>query len=197
MERLITLSEWVKEQLHRPSLIKHSPKSRLVFICDYYFFAAKTRYANEIIGVFHLDYLNEQKLKQPTAQGLEEALFGGCSISLVRKHLTQLHQDEWLTVDSRSAQEIKSLLCTKTPQVFELGSLQCEWCKCSTIGLQEHHYPVPKSASGTATVKICANCHFEFHQLISVPQYKPSQKLTDFFEMSLEKIVKELERRNA
>jgi hypothetical protein len=42
-----------------------------------------------------------------------------------------------------------------------------------------------------------ANCHFEFHQLVSVPRYKTSKKLADFFEMSLDDIISELEDRKA
>jgi hypothetical protein len=193
----MTLNEWVREQLHRPSIIKHHPDRQIVFVCDYYSFVAKTRYASEIIGIFHLNCLGEQKLKQPTAQGIEKALLKGCSINLVRKHLTELHQANWLNVTLRSADEIKTLLSAKKPQLFSLGALQCEWCKCSTAGLQEHHYPIPKSAGGTTTVNICANCHFEFHQLISVPQYQISQKLIEFFEMPLENIVQKLEETEA
>ena len=39
----------------------------------------------------------------------------------------------------------------------------CDWCGCKTFALQEHHYPIPKHLGGTETVKICPNCHFEFH----------------------------------
>ena len=42
----------------------------------------------------------------------------------------------------------------------------CEWCGYKTQAIQYHHYPIPKSKGGTKTVKICPNCHYEYHQLV-------------------------------
>lgn len=39
----------------------------------------------------------------------------------------------------------------------------CEWCKTKTNAIQEHHYPIPKSKGGKEIVKICPNCHYEYH----------------------------------
>lgn len=41
----------------------------------------------------------------------------------------------------------------------------CEWCGCKCNILNEHHYPIPKSKGGTEAVKICPNCHAEFHAI--------------------------------
>ncbi len=41
----------------------------------------------------------------------------------------------------------------------------CEWCGCKTIALQEHHYPIQKKDGGIEIVKICPNCHYEFHHV--------------------------------
>lgn len=64
----------------------------------------------------------------------------------------------------------------------------CEWCNCTTT--QQHHYPIPKSKGGTETVSVCANCHFEFHQMVGVPTYEPTQALIAFFETPLSKAYK-------
>lgn len=45
------------------------------------------------------------------------------------------------------------------------GNKVCEWCKCTTTSLHNHHYPKPKSQGGKKTVSICPNCHQHFHDL--------------------------------
>jgi hypothetical protein len=70
---------------------------------------------------------------------------------------------------------VAELLKTKhTPQKlsFPVSSKVCEWCKGETVALQQHHYPLPKRLNGKSVVNICANCHFEFHQLVDVGFYK-------------------------
>ena len=42
----------------------------------------------------------------------------------------------------------------------------CEWCGCKTNAIQEHHFPIPKSKGGKDIVKICPNCHYEYHLII-------------------------------
>ena len=39
----------------------------------------------------------------------------------------------------------------------------CQWCGIKTNAIQEHHYPIPKSKGGKEIVKICPNCHYEYH----------------------------------
>lgn len=41
----------------------------------------------------------------------------------------------------------------------------CEWCQEKTNAIQEHHYPIPRCKGGKEIVKICPNCHFEYHQI--------------------------------
>ena len=68
---------------------------------------------------------------------------------------------------------IKDILSNKSPQ-SGIGVESCEWCKCKTIILHEHHFPIPKKDGGNETVKICPNCHYEFHYLMDY-----EYKLTD------------------
>lgn len=44
--------------------------------------------------------------------------------------------------------------------------IKCDWCGCKTNAIQKHHYPIPKSKGGIATVNICPNCHYEYHLII-------------------------------
>jgi hypothetical protein len=145
--------------------------------------------------MFHLDYLGEQPIKFTTLQGIQEELINGASLSLLRTHLATLVQDGWLQAELIGATEAKTLLTNKHPQFLSVGKATCEWCKCSTIATQKHHYPLAKSQGGKVTVDICANCHFEFHQLLSVPRYKPTERLIAFFESDLDQLKFEMEER--
>ena len=42
----------------------------------------------------------------------------------------------------------------------------CEWCGTKTFALQEHHYPIPRYKGGKETVRICPNCHSEYHLIL-------------------------------
>jgi hypothetical protein len=42
----------------------------------------------------------------------------------------------------------------------------CEWCGTRTCAIVEHHFPIPKKDGGTEVVKICPNCHMEFHMTL-------------------------------
>lgn len=61
---------------------------------------------------------------------------------------------------NNNAEEVKELVLKRKNTGFT-----CEWCGCKTIAIQYHHYPIPKHKGGTKTVKICPNCHYEFHAL--------------------------------
>jgi hypothetical protein len=41
----------------------------------------------------------------------------------------------------------------------------CEWCNELTSTIEEHHYPIPKRNGGIEVVKICPNCHSNFHKV--------------------------------
>ena len=60
-----------------------------------------------------------------------------------------------------SYEEIKEIVLKEK----ETAKYICEWCGCKCNILNEHHYPIPKSKGGTETVKICPNCHSEFHSV--------------------------------
>lgn len=90
------------------------------------------------------------------------------SVRKVQECLRSLEIKGLIAKVKYSPTEAKELISGKTPQSLRLLGFTtcCEWCNGSTVVLQEHHYPVPKSQGGTETVFICPNCHSEFHQLV-------------------------------
>lgn len=81
---------------------------------------------------------------------------------LTETEIRYLKENNILIKRKYDAEKIKKVLCDKQPQ-GGIGTETCNWCKCTTIILHEHHYPIPKKDGGTETVKICPNCHYEFH----------------------------------
>jgi hypothetical protein len=59
--------------------------------------------------------------------------------------------------------DIVILLKNKKLSGLGYGTLVCEWCKVSTTVLHKHHYPISKKFGGDEVVRICPNCHNEFH----------------------------------
>lgn len=54
-------------------------------------------------------------------------------------------------------------LINKNLDGFGYGFQKCSWCKIKTTILHKHHYPIPKRKGGNQIIKICPNCHSEFH----------------------------------
>jgi len=94
-----------------------------------------------------------------------------CSMSR-RKAITTVQE---LTVKNiikfdkiiKTSEEKRELLISKNLKGLGIGNNVCEWCKCKTITLHLHHYPILKSKGGADTVSICPNCHTEFHSFDS------------------------------
>lgn len=77
--------------------------------------------------------------------------------SLVKLGYIQLISDE----------NIVEILKAKFLQGLGYGNEKCQWCGILTSVLHKHHYPIPKCKGGTKTVRICPNCHHEFHFSVS------------------------------
>ena len=41
----------------------------------------------------------------------------------------------------------------------------CLFCGYNGVAIDEHHYPIRKKDGGKETIRLCANCHREFHFL--------------------------------
>ena len=59
------------------------------------------------------------------------------------------------------------LLSGKKMSGLGMGGKECEWCGVNTSVLHKHHYPIQRKDNGKKVVKICPNCHYEFHHLTS------------------------------
>lgn len=83
------------------------------------------------------------------------------SIDTIKRTIEKLKQQGYLNKKKISAEEIKEIVINgkKNPKYV------CEWCGCGCNVLNEHHYPIPKSKGGKKIVKICPNCHYEFHSI--------------------------------
>jgi hypothetical protein len=57
----------------------------------------------------------------------------------------------------------------KTKCLYNLGygEKTCNWCKTRTTILHDHYYLLPQKKGGEETIKICSNCHAEFHKIVS------------------------------
>lgn len=105
---------------------------------------------------------------------------GIVSSSTVNVALKQLISDGYISVlaDGLSPEiAVEGLRASKKPQTVRGCKVVCEWCGGSTYRLQSHHYPIPSKEGGSAIVKICANCHDEYHYLVDQTAYVLSSKL--------------------
>lgn len=84
------------------------------------------------------------------------------NVSIVKKRLIE---KGYLTNIKFKQEEIVNLLKGKNLKNKGIGKKECEWCKINTEVLHEHHYPIRKEHRGIEVVKICPNCHHEFHKL--------------------------------
>ena len=89
------------------------------------------------------------------------------SVSTIQRSIVFFKNYWYIVVDTLTSEKAKEMvLKNKSNPKFK-----CEWCGCGCNVINEHHYPIPKSMGGTKIVRICPNCHYEFHSL-----YKTSRK---------------------
>lgn len=66
------------------------------------------------------------------------------------------------------------------------GLKTCDWCGNKVFILHEHHYPVNKIKGGGDTIKICPNCHCEYHYLEATILYDLKKEDRQFFDKFME-----------
>lgn len=74
-----------------------------------------------------------------------------------------------------SPEEAKEIVSNKNRQYLshpKIKSKECEWCQSLTFTLHQHHYPVYRCKGGKNVVRICANCHSDFHTLADNDQFQ-------------------------
>lgn len=78
------------------------------------------------------------------------------SISRIKQRLKNLGYIKYINNPQQAKQFVIDIL--------DSGDT-CEWCGRKNYVLHEHHYPITKSNGGINTVKICPNCHTNYHQI--------------------------------
>jgi hypothetical protein len=140
-------------------------------------FCGGTRAAAEILAIFHLASIGKLNLPLScTTQDIQRHMLVFTSPSSANESLHYMANAGILDTFRLSGADAVSILKAKTPQRLEPGHETCSWCQCETLTLNEHHYPVRKAHGGTKTVRICANCHAEFHYLTDNTFYTPSAR---------------------
>lgn len=183
-----TISDDLKffiENSKKSQLIKHRGAS--VIRSGWVQLIAQDECDTAILSVYQLEYIGHINLAPRNTERIVEAILGQFKTNSVRQSLSRLVGAGWLESKKLSGDKVKLLLQQKTPIIHNFFHATCEWCKCTTFATQQHHYPIPKSQGGTETVSICASCHFEFHQMVEVFTYEPTQALIAFFETPLDK----------
>ena len=98
----------------------------------------------------------------------------GIKLETARKSLTSLLLQGKVTSKQFTALEA-ALFCKQKPALSFFAGKRCDWCKSSSIVLEGHHYPIPRSEGGTKTVSICPGCHAEFHALTGHTYYTAAE----------------------
>lgn len=92
---------------------------------------------------------------------MQENYFPFFSISTISRSIKKLQNKGYLKQNKISSEKIKEIVLKEKKE----PKYVCEWCGRGCNVLNEHHYPIPKSDGGTEIVKICPNCHYEFHSV--------------------------------
>ncbi len=125
--------------------------------------------AKTLFAQIDIDFRNSKP--QDTVNQLAEKR--GVTTRTIRRWRKQLFEKGYLNRFSFSEIEVveflKSKIPNKLPPIPFYIFHSCEWCRSDCLALQEHHYPVRKKDGGNAIVRICPNCHQEFHTLCDNP----------------------------
>ena len=103
----------------------------------------------------------------PKADAYMQNIVTKTTLSKIRKHLIELDYLEYKDLSSTNIQIAKRLTIENSHK-----GLICEWCNKESYILQEHHYPISRKNGGKNIVRICPNCHYTFHKIISENYYK-------------------------
>lgn len=167
----------------KSSCIEHPANEPLILIRKWqYEFCDGNTVAASIIGILHLAHIEEIELSLPaTVTDLHYHLMKIYSINTVRDAVFFL-RDHLVIVESEwTDSEALGFIRSKTKQNIIGWGYKCEWCNGKTLKLHEHHFPIKKCNGGDRTVKICPNCHYEFHYLTENKFYYPTDRLLGLF----------------
>lgn len=87
-----------------------------------------------------------------------------------------LASQRWLDARSFDAEGASRRLIKTDEFTFD----RCSWCGIRPHAFHEHHFPVPRSAGGESTVRICGTCHVDFHFLVGNRFYSIGHRFETF-----------------
>lgn len=102
--------------------------------------------------------------------------------NLTVSQIREAKQKHFITRKEIDSTEIAEQLKRKKLKGKGIGFLICEWCETNTITLHKHHYPVEARYGGTSVVRICPNCHQEFHSLKDIYSFILTDELRRYYE---------------
>lgn len=108
-----------------------------------------------------LSLFNDINVQKNMPSNYEIAIFLKCSKNSVSRTINSLIKKDYIEKKiNYSDDEVFNIL--KKSNLYEKC---CIFCGYSKSTLDEHHYPIRAKNGGTKTIKLCANCHREFHEL--------------------------------
>ena len=106
---------------------------------------------------FYLAIYTQCEKNENKADRIMKQIASTTTICNSKKRLRELNLIEVIT----DYEQAKSLVLQRKGK-----GVKCEWCGNTSFAIQEHHYPIPKHKGGKQTVKICPNCHYEYHAIL-------------------------------
>jgi len=107
------------------------------------------------------------------------------------KSLFKRLKDDGLIISRKMTQlEIVERLKRKSPQKLNTDFKwyhKCVWCMGETYAIHRHHYPLREKDGGNQIVKICTNCHYEYHALRKATVYSLSKDCLNWFNVNCKK----------
>lgn len=93
----------------------------------------------------------------------------------IDRWLSSLENSGFMKIYHYDSEKVIEFLKSKIPQkihaeIYSFSEI-CSWCQGRSFKLHNHHYPISKKDGGLKTVRICANCHQEFHFLVDENKY--------------------------
>lgn len=104
-------------------------------------------------------YIYERKRMAYDVERL--ARYFNISEATLKKHIRFLINNNYIRIEKDKNMEL--ILRNKNLHGLGYGTKKCEWCGIRTNLIHLHHYPIQKCDGGKKVVKICANCHGEYH----------------------------------
>lgn len=116
------------------------------------------------------------------AVNLSLLYFDSDKIKKLDSVIRELKKKNLIEVMDKNPYVVQMFLESKKLDGFGIGKLKCEWCKIKTITTHNHHFPLQQKDGGKDIVKICPNCHQEYHSLMQKHNFIFPQNVREAFD---------------